>query len=78
MFIHECNDAVFYFILDLSIVVDLMAESRIYLGIHSMPSLVQPVADLIDSLSVLPHRILVASDIVDRKVRRNLLCPLFQ
>ena len=73
--VHKCNDTIFHFILDLRIVVDLMAEAGIYLCIHGMPGLVQPVADLIDSLSVLSYRVLVAADVVDGQISGDLFRP---
>lgn len=75
--IHERNNPCFHFILNCRIVMYLMTVSGINFCPHRVTRLAQPVRHLIDSFAIFSYRILISSDIVDRKVRRNLLCPLF-
>ena len=75
-FVHEFDDAVRDVVFDLRIVVDLMTEAGIKLGRYIfMPGLSQPVGYLINSLAVHADRVLIAGDVVDRKLRRHLGGP---
>lgn len=74
--IHKLNDSGFYVIFDACIVVNFMSISGVYFCCYIMPGLIQPVAYFINTFSIFTYRILIAADVVNRKICRHFFCLL--
>ena len=55
--------------------MNLMAVTRINTSFYCMSSIYKPVGNFINTFSVFTNRILISTDIINRKIRRNLASP---